>query len=265
MKLQKYIQPLSKLPLALVPSIVILSAFPAQLLAQSSPMHISLKFPQAEDRGAPDKTIGGGRRGTSCIKLDPGKPSLTALMPNKKNTGNTAKNGTSLFVYVPKNTAKTVEFLLMDEEGEEIYKQELKMNGTSGIMKASVPEKVPLKVGKSYQWYFTIVCNPEDSNSNESVKGVIKRVALKPAEEKLLQTKDLFKQAEIYAQNNFWYNTLEAMVELRKQKPNEWKELLTSVGLKELADAPILGETTSAKPKLNQTTPSKPNLSKPKP
>ncbi|MBD2137820.1 DUF928 domain-containing protein [Anabaena sp. FACHB-1237] len=265
MKLQKYIQPLGKLPLVLVPSLVILSAFPAQLLAQSSPMQISLKFPQAEDRGAPDKTIGGGRRGTSCIKLDPGKPSLTALMPNRKNTGNTAKDGTSLFVYVPKSTAKTAEFLVMDEEGEEIYKQELKMTGTSGIMKASVPEKVPLKVGKSYTWYFTIVCNPEDSNSNESVKGMINRVALKPSEQKLLQNKDLYKQAEIYAQNNYWYNTLEAMMEIRKEKPNEWRELLSSVGLKELADAPNLSETTPNKPNLSQTTPNKPNLSKPKP
>jgi hypothetical protein len=62
MKFPKYIQFLGKLPHVLVPSLVILSAFPTQLLAEPSPMEISLKFPKAQDRGAPERTIGGGKR-----------------------------------------------------------------------------------------------------------------------------------------------------------------------------------------------------------
>jgi hypothetical protein len=212
MNWQKYIQSLGKLPIVLAPSLVMLSAFPAQLLAESSPIQISLKFGKAEDRGAPERTIGGGRRGSSCVKLDPGKPSLTALMPNKNNTGNTAKDTTSLFV--PKNTAKTAEFVLLNEDGDEIYKQELQMPGTSGIMKVSVPENVSLKAAQNYEWYFTITCDANDWSRNEYVKGSIKRVNLNESAKSFLKKIDPLEKAKFYSENGFWYNTLETLADI---------------------------------------------------
>jgi len=247
MNWQKYIQSLGKLPIVLAPSLVMLSAFPAQLLAESSPMQISLKFGKAEDRGAPERTIGGGKRGTSCVTLDPNKPSLTALMPTSENKGNTAKDTTSLFVYVPKNTAKTAEFVLINEDGEEINKQELKMPGTSGIMKVSLPANVSLKVAQNYEWYFTITCDPNDWSRNEYIKGSIKRVNLNESANSSLD-QDLLKRAEFYAKNDFWYNTVETLAELRQEKPKEWQELLISVGLKDLADIPFLDQSKAENP-----------------
>jgi hypothetical protein len=152
------------------------------------------------------------------------------------------KDSTSLFLYVPKSTAKTAEFLLVNEDGYEIYKKELPMPKTSGILKVSLPDNVPLKVSKNYQWYFTIACDPNDWNRNEFVKGSIQRVGLDSSAQNFLKKIDPLKKAKFYADNNFWYNTLETIAELRKQKPSEWKELLTSVGLQDLVDVPLLNE-----------------------
>ncbi|MTJ53166.1 DUF928 domain-containing protein [Anabaena sp. UHCC 0253] len=247
MNLQKYIQSLGKFATRLSPALIILSTSSSQLLAQTSPIQISLKFPSASDRGAPERTVGGGRRGTSCITLDKGKPSLTALMPTRDNVGNTTSDTPSLYVYVPKNTAKTGEFVLMDEIGDEIYKANFPMPNRAGIVKLNIPKTVPLKVSQRYQWYFTIACDLEDWSRNEFVKGSIQRIALSSSVNSSLTKAEPLKQAKILAQYNVWHDTLDKIAQVRTQKPSEWKELITSVGLQDIVNEPIL-DCCQAKP-----------------
>jgi len=81
MSLLKYFLNPKKLFGIISSTLLVASACPKQLPAQPL-MKISLEFPSGASRGTPNSTIGGGRRGNSCITPDDNKGSLTALMPN---------------------------------------------------------------------------------------------------------------------------------------------------------------------------------------
>ncbi|MBD2293141.1 DUF928 domain-containing protein [Anabaena sphaerica FACHB-251] len=234
MNLPKYFQYPGKVVSVILPGLLVTSLLPGQLLAQSAPMKISLEFPSGDPRGTPASTLGGGRRGVSCLTIDKGKPSLTALMPKRDNKSLTATKTPEFYFYVPKTTASTAEFILREGE-EDIYDTTFKLPGKSGIVKLQIPPTSALKTGSTYKWYLTIICNPDDRSADEYIHGVIERTAITPSLSKALQQATPLKQAKIYAQYALWPETITKIAQLRTEKPNEWKELLKSVGLEVIA------------------------------
>jgi hypothetical protein len=190
---------------------------------------------------------------------------LTGLMPigNKLNqrtrvpanqTLTVAANPT-FFVYVPETTAKSAEFLLLDDQDNKVYETSLQLPtvvssdvssssvSTPGIVKLSLPANVSLETGKTYHWEFKLNCPPDesgDASDNPFVDGWIQRTELSPDLKTKIEQATPLEQAKLYAKARIWSEALMLAAQLRSSHPAEWEELLKSVGLNEIAQVPLL-------------------------
>ncbi|NTW20511.1 MAG: DUF928 domain-containing protein [Nostocales cyanobacterium W4_Combined_metabat2_030] len=214
----------------------------AQHAAQ--PLEVAVEF-KDPDRGEPKEDREGSSGRTNCPAVS--KP-LTALTP-KHNIGLTLSGYPTFMIYVPYSStpAREVEFVLLDEEENKIFKQKMPLTGTPGIVKFKLPPSAPmLEVGKQYRWQFFYRCNPRLRAEDDGVEGAITRI--NPNEtltRQLEKASTPLEQIQVYAQNGLWYETVTLLATLRQEKPQdpqllqEWKELLTSVELQSLANEPL--------------------------
>lgn len=239
MSWQKFSPSAGMLAAIVSPVFITFSDSPLQQTLHFSPQQIlSLQFPPTQDVGAPPKIMGAKAGGSSCFedaRLVTGRGGLTALTPTN-NVVTTVADRPSIFVYVPRHTAQSAEFVLLDVEGNEIYLASLTPPSTPGIVKLSIPDTVSLEAGKNYEWYFALNCDALDRSSDEFVGGLIQRVPLSPDLETKLETvKEPLEQARLYAESRIWHETLTILVSLRDSHPREWQELLESVELEAIA------------------------------
>ncbi|NEQ39033.1 MAG: DUF928 domain-containing protein [Okeania sp. SIO3I5] len=223
--------------LALVISPIIVTFSGWQLAkAQSTPeLLISVEFPGGPKRESSGSTRGGGHRGNGCTTVP---SNLTALMPGD-NAGTTIASNPKFFVYVPESEAKSAEFEITDKSGKNVYSTNLDISDTSGIVKLTLPKDVSLKTNKEYTWIFQVICDPLDYSVNKFVEGTIKKVEISSELENSLKNATPLEQAEIYAKARIWNETIATLAELRNSNPTAWEQLLTSVGLKEIASEPF--------------------------
>ena len=219
----------------LSPAWVTVAAAPLQQPVQEP---ISLQFPQTSDRGAPARTVGGGSRGSSCVVE--GETPLVALMPTRNNVGTTVAAQPSLFWYIPQNRAQLAEFVLINNEGNEVFAETITLAGTSGILKLTFPATVALEIGKDYLWQFAILCDLEDRESDVFVRGVLQRIELGESLKNQLKFATALEQAKLYANAGIWHDSLTIMAELRSSMPAEWEEFLNSIGLSDIANSRFL-------------------------
>ncbi|MGD1717469.1 DUF928 domain-containing protein [Dapis sp. BLCC M172] len=220
------------LALAISPIIVTFSGWQLAKAEQTPELLISVDF-EGGKRSPSGRTSGGGTRG-------PSKGNLIALMPGDDNAGTTISNP-NFFVYIPEHEAESAEFEIFDKSGKSIYlNDELDVSGTSGIVKLTVPKDVSLTNNKEYKWRFAIIFDPWDRSADKFVEGTIKKVEISSQLEKSLKNATPLEQAEIYANAKIWNETIATLAELRNSNPTEWEELLTSVGLKEIASEPFV-------------------------
>lgn len=201
---------------------------------------VSLEFPPGPNRQPPRSTQGAGVRGKVCVVKQETKP-LTALMSNRDNQTKTIAAQPTFFVYVPENNAKTGEFVIRDEQGKPIAVEQIPINSKSGIFKFSIPESISLEVNQKYQWEFSLECGNIPDGDTKEIKGEIQRVELSPsAKEELANAIEPLKQAQIYASNEIWQETLTLMATQRCNQEREWEELLKSVGLGAFTEDPFV-------------------------
>ena len=250
MAFRKNLDYLGTLSLALCVELLTVSVLMLPLRAQS--LEISLTFPPPTERGAPDRTVGAGQRGReeACVK---GRTPLAALTPSN-NVGTTVSANPILFWYVPQTKAKSAEFELLDDQGNQVYVTTLALNNTPGVVKLSLPATVSLQKGKHYDWKFALVCDPENLGGGPSVQGWLERTELSSAQKnKLARTKDPLKRAEVYAKAGVWQETVAIVAKLHYDRPNDskiteaWKELLKSVDLEAIANASVVNCCTADK------------------
>jgi hypothetical protein len=186
------------------------------------------------------------------------KNNLTALVSFTQEAnsvinvwGKTTVEHPSWFFYVPytKNSPYGVEFVLQDQDSNEIYKKAIALPEKPGVISVSLPTTSPgLALNKQYRWFFTINCDQEKNAPPTYVEGVIQRVELNPVVVKELETTELLKRYAIYAQNGIWYDALTTLAQLRQKNPKdaklqaEWQNLLGSIHLDDIAAEPILSE-----------------------
>jgi hypothetical protein len=166
------------------------------------------------------------------------------------NLGLTVTAYPTFFFYVPQTLAKTVEFVLLDEENyKKVYETTFIISGKPGISSVSLPDNKtlpPLEMGKKYHWYFSVVCDPEDRAGDIYVDGWVQRVELNPVLVAELDKADPREQFALYQRLDLWQDTLTTLAERRRSHPDdqalnrEWANLLRSVGLGEIAQEPIL-------------------------
>lgn len=243
MRCQKYLSYLGTGAAALLVGVLTFSSLTPLLKAQ--PLNKSVTFPPTNSsRGGLSRTAGGAQR-TAATCVSPGTP-LTVLAPNN-NVGTTVSDNPSMFWFVPKTQAKSAEFVVVDEEGNDVYLTTLALNGTPGVVKLALPDTVTLEPGKTYTWQLALICDPNNRRQDEFVRGNLQRTELSAEQKaKLAQSTTPIQKAELYAQARVWQDAISILAQQRQERPNDsavttaWQDLLKSVQLDAIATAPLV-------------------------
>ncbi|MBH8561881.1 DUF928 domain-containing protein [Nostoc sp. CENA67] len=225
-------------------------------IAQTAPP----SWPQPDSGNPGGRVRGGAKR---CISYPLVNPPLTALVPFTQEPNSTAnvwglttEANPTFWVYTPyskdsvtKDCAFTTEFVLQDEDSNLIYNKAIALSAQPGVISISLPANAPsLEIGKQYHWFLIINCDSNQPSPPTYIEGVIQRINLKPEIAQKLKSATPQQQFTIYVQNGIWYNALTTLAQLRQQNPQdaalkiEWKNLLSSIHLDDIADKPILLE-----------------------
>lgn len=214
----------------------------------------SIYSKQAKGR-VPGRRRGGARRG-DCPATS---RQLTALVPETEIStmqalpetyvgGSTTAEYPTFWFYVPYLLANhlSAEFILQDDTGRNIYRVTSTdfpaTNKTPGIISISLPSTIaPLKIGKVYQWYFKLNCGME---TPMYVQGGIERIPLAQDLAKQLASATPSGQANLYMQNNLWYDAVTVIAERYRTNPTDttiksaWANLLQAIDLEDVAGTP---------------------------
>ncbi|MUG96773.1 DUF928 domain-containing protein [Scytonema sp. UIC 10036] len=191
----------------------------------------------------------GGARRTGCPKDV--ELQLTALVPATESQptitnvwGLTSVERPILWFYTPYNKSSKypADFELLDDQSTPIYKTAISLPNVAGVIGVPLP---PLAVGKQYRWFLNVYCDREGQETPIFVEGVVQRVNLSQAIQEQLRKAEPIQQIAIYANNGIWHEALTTLAQLRQKNPNDatlaenWKELLTSVGLTQFVTQPL--------------------------
>jgi len=189
---------------------------------------------------APHETAGGAsRESRQCLSGD--SESLTLMVPHT-NSGYTRSARPNFALYVPETEATELFFSIQDERKNQHYEAIVPLPPTPGITQIALPEDAPeLEPGRTYSWYAVALCEDLDPSS-PTASSIIERRA--DAADIPASTIDI-DRVEALARSGDWYDTFDAMLQLRQAHPEdeaiaaEWQELLESVQLETIADKPI--------------------------
>jgi hypothetical protein len=212
---------------------------------------ISIGFPpvpSGQERITGGTGGGGTRSGGDACASENGVSEVIPLIPTNQIPNTVAPNP-SLYIYVPQTKAQVAEFVVMDLQGDYLYSQKFKLSGQAGIAKIKLPEtneqgkSLSLEKDKFYYWEFAIVCDQSDRASDIYAWGTFNRSQLDQSLDQALKNKsNPLEKATIYAQNRLWNETLEEMIQIRNTQPQEWQDLLKSIGIEEnqVIQAPMI-------------------------
>ncbi|MGI8503466.1 MAG: DUF928 domain-containing protein [Hassallia sp.] len=204
----------------------------------------NIKFNPPPGLGTPGRRVSAGSRGgNSCTSTN---QQIIALAP-LEDPQITTLSYPQLFFYVPQTNAQALELVIQDENQEVINKATFKTPAKSGIVSVIPANSTPeLKVGKTYRWFFSLVCDQKQRSRDLVVQGSIVRLA---PDEKLLRdlaSSNMRERANIYALSGSFTDALTFLAQLRRQRPNDaelktdWQDLLRSVNLGAITDAPLI-------------------------
>lgn len=193
-----------------------------------------------------DNREGGGSR-DQCPATD---LPLTAIVPSddrelSRRYTKTASEHPPLWFYVPFSPELKfpVEFVLIDENENDIYVREFTFTGTPGFVKVQFPDHAPgMEPDKLYRWVLSVICNPENRSGDIAVDGWIQREEVEGLEAKLQSAGNWQQRVQVYQDERLWHETLNSLAELQREDPgNEqirevWRGILEQVDLEHLAN-----------------------------
>ncbi|MBP0000420.1 MAG: DUF928 domain-containing protein [Cyanobacteria bacterium SID2] len=223
---------------ALVSSAALFALSPAGAVTFSTPDGVA---------GQPrTSTAGGASRGDRCLAGAEATAQILPLLPNTQRVLTVADRPT-FFVYVPPMTATIASFSLQDATSEH-YRTRVELPEQGGIVSVTLPEDAPeLQLGKDYKWYFELHCVSELADpDNPTIEGVVYRMPVEAdLARNLEQAHSPVEKAQAYGDAGVWYDALSTLALAREARPQDshlaasWNELLASVGLENLAQAPL--------------------------
>ncbi|MBE9115938.1 DUF928 domain-containing protein [Lusitaniella coriacea LEGE 07157] len=192
-----------------------------------------------------NRTRPGGSLSSPDSTCPPTKQPLTALIP-PQNPVITTNATLRISFYVPygSDTVQKGEFsLVTQDEKTRIYKTQITLSPTPGIISIDVPSEpeYALTEGQYYHWYFKLYCQGNDSSSNDlAVNGWVQRAPLTPERERQV--------AEFSPE--VWYDSVANLRDLLQDSPedetlqNSWETLLRSINAEELISEPFVDSAT---------------------
>lgn len=212
----------------------------------SSPVIAELPPPPGTGTPSGSQGTGGTRRyeqiGT-CKQTD--KP-LTALVPEKGNQGLTTAEHPVFWFYIPyaPEDIHSIEFSVQNwDEQTTVYQTSVQLSQTPGIIGISLPPspKHSLKLNKSnqlsYQWSLNVNCKAKQPSEQDDMvlDGWVTRVQPSPKLVGVIWYDELTNRAKRYL-------SAPQNIEVKKA----WAELLESVGLKGLAQEPVVSSSSNS-------------------
>ncbi len=198
------------------------------------------------NRGTPATTEGAGTRGGSCLPLSE-RNKLKPLIPTG-NIGLTVSEHPTFFGYIPKSNAKLGEFVLRDRNNRLVYRTRFAIPSQPGIISISLPATArSLEIGKQYQWFFLLICDPEDrSDSAISPPAWIERIEQSETLAEQIKNATPETLPALYAEAGIWFDALASRVNLFSSQPEpewqqNWELLLTTAGLQAFVQEPLVG------------------------
>ena len=198
------------------------------------------KVPLPPGTGSPDDPQKpGGTRGGACQQTD--QP-FTALVPKNADESLTTAEYPVFWFYIPDapEDIHSMEFSLHNQdETKTLYLTSLQLTKTPGVVAIPLPPSPDkfLKLNESYRWKLIVNCTahakPEDVIALE---GVVTRVQPSPN-----------------LVGAIWYDELTNRAQRFRLEPHNpevkkaWTELLKSVGLEELVQAPVVSSVGNLK------------------
>ncbi|NJL23277.1 MAG: DUF928 domain-containing protein [Leptolyngbyaceae cyanobacterium SM1_3_5] len=171
---------------------------------------------------------------------------LTALLPENSYGLQLDEMPTTWFWYKPETSVTTGEFSLLDEAGNLVYETALSLPAEAQIVSFTLPATIALEPNTDYQWYFSIVCDPDDRAQDLFTEGWIRAITPSPALlEELEFSPSAGVSAESAAANGLWYDAIGSIANQRRNSSQTaeaeaaWRSLLESVNLGDLADVPL--------------------------
>ena len=206
-------------------------------------------------RGIPNVRVSGGTRSPeapSCIS-NPQAPQLTSIFPDD-DLGNTTDSYPAFQWYMPSNNASHVEFNLYEVVSEAdgifqpVYQTAFVPNPEAGIATLQMPRTAglaPLTTENYYYWSVEIYC-PDERTAVMTAEGFVELLIPTPDLAAELANSDGVDKAAIAAENSLWFDATRALTEHLNTQPGarqaltSWQTLLESIGLENIADAPLL-------------------------
>ncbi len=190
--------------------------------------------------GTPQRTAGGTRPIRSSCAASSQQAAFVALSPTRFK-GMTASDHPTVWVAVPRTTAKTLEFSLFDAQQNGIYQVNVPIDSPTDMVKIAVPPTVAALIsGQSYTWTAALVCNPQRRTEDWVATGTLHKQTPTAEFQRQVSKASSEQQMKLYAQAGYWYETINALVELRRSQPTDPKLATTWSDLLKIAGLPIV-------------------------
>lgn len=223
----------------------------------------TFKKPQLPSRGIPTGRRRGGTSRSDCPVLD---KSLTALVPGEEVIKNSSPKYTkpkhklqesqafltptispypTFWVYVPQlnNSAQIGEFILQNEQNQDLYRSLINLPAKSGIIGIRLPQqaKYALKTGQKYHWYFKLYCGEQNNSQYLYVDAWMEKIAPDSLKVKQLDINH-GDEYQVFINNNLWYEAVHILAnqQLENRQKNEWNKLLNLLNLSDLSNVEVL-------------------------
>jgi Domain of Unknown Function (DUF928) len=206
-------------------------------------------FTPPSSNSAPQSAVGGASRtnlyGDVAVSASEQIVSMIALTPSSFY-GTTLSERPTILVYLPASNAQEAIFSLKDASENMVDQLVIPISGEAGTIAIQLPADAPaLEIGQNYHWYVALKLDSRLSPSSPYVDAWIKRIELTADLANALKEGNTLENSSTLAENGIWYDSVALLATLRATQPDEealnseWQELLTSVGLMDIAIAPL--------------------------
>jgi Domain of Unknown Function (DUF928) len=230
-------------------------SFPAQAQSGSFFNRIRSIFSRPSSAPPAGRRRGAAIRSGTCQAMN---PPLTALIPLYQTAGSsflvstTTAEYPTLWFYLPYAITPDRPAELRREDPDptdQNYVQQQTVlrltDAPAGVIGIRLPvTEAPLQVDRVYNWTFVVLCDRQDTSTNQFVSGSIVRLT---AQSNLMQQIRQTKQkSRFYTQAGFWEDAITTLADLKRRSPNdsqltdEWTALLKTVDLEAIATKPVI-------------------------